>query len=40
MIDTEKPDLVLAFLHPASKGTVQCVRYARSKGIEVKEVWA
>lgn len=39
MIDIMKPDLVLAFLHPESKGTVQCVRYARTAGYKVLEIW-
>jgi hypothetical protein len=39
MIDTIKPHLVLAFLHPKSKGTVQCWEYAKSQGYKVLEIW-
>jgi hypothetical protein len=39
MIDAEKPDEVIAFLHPASKGTKQCAEYAESKGIPVNKIW-
>lgn len=40
MIDTERPDKVLAFLHPASKGAMGCARYARKQGYQVEEIWA
>lgn len=39
MVDEVEPDLVLAFMHPRSKGTRQCAEYARSKGIMVHEIW-
>ena len=37
MVDTIKPDRVLAFFWPgsANRGTSHCVSYAESKGIEV-----
>jgi len=35
MIDSEKPDLVLAFPTQSSKGTWDCAEYAKSKGIRV-----
>lgn len=37
MIDEFKPDVVLAFLHPESKGAEMTVEYARSQNIPVKE---
>lgn len=36
MLDTEKPDLVVAF--PGGSGTLSCTRLARERGIEVLEV--
>jgi hypothetical protein len=35
MIDMFRPQRVLAFLHPLSRGTVDCYEYAESLGIEV-----
>jgi hypothetical protein len=40
MIDEVRPQLVVAFLHPACNGTVKCKKYAEDKGIPVFEVWA
>lgn len=39
MIDVIKPDHVLAFLHPESKGTVACVEYAEFRGYMVHKFW-
>lgn len=39
MIDIMRPELVLAFLHPLSKGTVGCVAYAEAKGYKVLPTW-
>lgn len=39
MIDLVRPDLVIAVLHPLSRGARHCARYARSLGIEVQELW-
>jgi len=39
MIDHFQPALVLAFLHPKSRGTVQCWEYAKSQGYKVLEIW-
>lgn len=39
MIDTWQPLVVLAFLHPDSKGAVGCAEYARLQGIQVIEHW-
>lgn len=39
MIDTIRPDLVIAFLNPKSKGALGCRNYAREHGYEVFEVW-
>lgn len=39
MIDTIRPDVVLAFLHPDSRGTQQCVQYAVEHGYKVIRVW-
>ena len=36
MIDTFKPELVLAFWDGKSKGTLHCLSYAVSKGIDVR----
>lgn len=36
MIDMFQPALVLAFPLPQSRGTVDCMKYAASKGIEVR----
>ena len=36
MIDMFRPRLVLAFLRPESRGTVDCADYAESLGIEVR----
>lgn len=36
MIDMFRPQLVLAYLHPTSKGTKDCKEYAESKGIAVR----
>lgn len=36
MIDMFRPRLVLAFLRPESRGTVDCANYAESLGIEVR----
>lgn len=36
MIDQFRPRLVLAFLRPESRGTVDCADYAESKGIVVR----
>lgn len=36
MIDMFRPQLVLAFLRPESRGTVDCANYAESLGIEVR----
>lgn len=36
MIDMFRPALVLAFPLPQSRGTVDCMKYAASKGIEVR----
>ena len=33
MINSEKPDFLIAFLNSESKGTKQCVEYAKTKGI-------
>lgn len=38
MIEAEKPDLVLAYPHPASSGTWHCVRTAIERGITVA-IW-
>lgn len=40
MIDTIRPDLVLAFLHPECRGTFHCVQYAVEHGYEVLRIWA
>ncbi len=39
MIDMFQPALVLAFLRPESRGTVDCANYAESKGIEVRRFY-
>lgn len=39
MVDTVRPELVLAFLRPESQGTVDCVNYAESLGIPVEKLW-
>jgi hypothetical protein len=39
MIDTWQPLVVLAFLHPDSKGAVGCAEYARLQGIQVIDFW-
>lgn len=39
MIDMWQPLVVLAFLHPDSKGAVGCAAYARLQGIQVIEFW-
>jgi hypothetical protein len=39
MIDMFRPRLVLAFLRPESRGTVDCVGYAESKGIEIRRFY-
>lgn len=38
MVDTYKPDVCLAFLWPgqACRGTRQCARYARTRGVETR----
>jgi len=36
MIDMFRPALVLAFITPGSRGTVNCANYAESQGIEVR----
>lgn len=36
MIDMFRPQLVLAYIHPTSKGTRDCADYAKSKGIAVR----
>lgn len=36
MIDMFRPRLVLAFLRPESRGTVDCANYAEAAGIEVR----
>jgi hypothetical protein len=40
MLDTEQPDLVIAFHKnlAASKGTADMVKYARKKGVPVRLV--
>lgn len=40
MIDTIRPDVVLAFLHPECKGTRHCVQYAVEHGYQVLRIWA
>ncbi|MEU4066695.1 hypothetical protein AB0F25_30655 [Streptomyces wedmorensis] len=35
MVDTVKPDLVLAFIHAKSGGSTQCAQYAIDEGYEV-----
>jgi YspA, cpYpsA-related SLOG family len=39
MIDTIRPDLVVAFLNPRSRGALHCRNYAREHGYDVFEVW-
>lgn len=39
MINTMRPEKVIAFLHPKSKGTKQCAGYADSLGIPVERIW-
>ena len=39
MIDMWHPLVVLAFLHPDSKGAKGCAEYARLKGIQVIDFW-
>jgi hypothetical protein len=39
MIDDFDPMIVLAFLHPESKGARGCAEYARRKGITVLDKW-
>lgn len=39
MIDTMRPDPVVAFLNPRSVGTLHCRNYARQHGYDVFEVW-
>lgn len=39
MVDSWRPLVVLAYLHPDSKGTVHCASYARQQGIQVIERW-
>lgn len=39
MIDMFRPRLVLAFLRPESRGTVDCADYAESKGITVRRFY-
>lgn len=35
MIDGFKPQILLAFLHPQSVGTIHCVEYAVHQGVRV-----
>ena len=38
MLEKEKPDLVIAFLLPGSRGTADMVRKARQAGVTVKVI--
>lgn len=39
MIDEMRPEKVIAFLHPLSRGAKGCAEYARRKGIPVEPIW-